>query len=118
MVYKDKNRIILYAIRSLGLWEICNKIKWIMPPSLGGDLKRLRLTIGFMVMQFKALAGITVIQVFVEVFGAAVLSTFLCSYLKNTVETIIAAHKIIMIPFENLLLQWCAIRHPDFVVLP
>jgi len=27
MVYKDKDGVILYAIRSLRLWEIYNKVK-------------------------------------------------------------------------------------------
>ena len=41
MVYKDKDRIILYIIRNFRLTEIYDKVKWIILLDLGGDLKRL-----------------------------------------------------------------------------
>ena len=89
-----------------------------MPPGSGGDLERLQLTIGFMAARFEALAGIAVIQVFAEVLSEAVPSVLPRDYLEGTVKTIVATYRIIMIPLEDLLSQWCAIRHPDLVVLP
>jgi len=61
MVYKNKDKVILYAIRSFRLREIYNKVKLIVPLGLGRDLKRLQLTIGFIAARFIALAGIIII---------------------------------------------------------
>ena len=71
---------------------------------LDRDLKRLQLTIGFIAARFRALVGIIVIQVFAEVLGKAVLSVLPYNYLKGTVETIVAAYRIIIIPLKDLLL--------------
>ena len=76
-----------------------------MPLGLGGNLKRLQLTIGFITARFKALIGIVVIWVFIEVLDKAIPSILPRDYLKGMVKTIVAAHRIVMISLKDLLLQ-------------
>ena len=72
--------------------------------SLGKDLKRLQLTIKFIVAWFKVLVDITAIYIFADVLSKAVLSILLCDYLKGIVKAIVAAYRIVMIPLKDLLL--------------
>jgi len=76
-----------------------------MPLGLGKSLKRLQLTIKFIVMWFKTLAGIIAIYIFADVFNKAILSVFLYNHFMGTVKSIITPYKIIIIPLKNLLLQ-------------
>jgi hypothetical protein len=76
-----------------------------MPLGLGGGLKRLQLTIGFIAAQFGALAGIIVIYVFADVLSKANPSILLRDHFTNTVESIVTPYRIVMILFKNLLLQ-------------
>ena len=71
---------------------------------LGGDLKRLQLTIGFIAVRFISLRGIIFIKVFIEIFNKVVLSVLLHNYLKSTVETLVAAYRVVMVPPKDLLL--------------
>ena len=71
---------------------------------LSRDLKRLQLTIGFIVARFGALVDITAIYIFIDVFGKAVLNILLCNYFIDTVKSIVTPYRIIMIPLKNLLL--------------
>jgi len=80
MVYKNKDGVILYAIRSLRLREIRNKVKKIISLGLGRDLERLQLTIGFIAARFIVLVGIIV-------------------------KSIMATYKIIIILLKDLLSQ-------------
>ena len=89
-----------------------------MPLGSGRDLERLQLTIGFMAARFKALVGIAAIYIFADVFGKAVPSVLPRDHFTGTVESIVTPHRIVMIPLENLLLQWCALWHPDLMILP
>ena len=104
MVYKDKDGVIFYIIKSLRLKEIRNKVKWIMLLGLGGGLKRLQFTIGFIEAWFKALAGIAAIYIFMDVFSKAILSVFPHNHFINIIESILTPYRIIMIPLKNLLL--------------
>jgi len=70
----------------------------------GGDLKRLQLAIGFITARFIALVGITIIQVFAEIFSKAVLSILLYNYLAGIVKSIVATYRIIIILLKDLLL--------------
>ena len=71
---------------------------------MGRDLERLQLTIGFITAQFIALAGITIIQVFTEIFSKAIPSILPRDYLIGTVKSIVATYRIIIIPLKDLLL--------------
>ena len=104
MVYKDKDGVILYTIRSFRLGETRNKVKWVILLGLGGDLKKLQLTIGYIAARFKALAGITAIYIFADVLSKAVLSVLLYNHFTGTVKSIVTPHWIIIIPLKNLLL--------------
>jgi hypothetical protein len=84
---------------------------------LGGDLKRLQLIIGFIAARFRVLAGIIAIYIFTDVLSKAVLSILLCDHFMGTVESIVTPYRIIMILFKDLLLQWCALWHLDFIIL-
>ena len=72
--------------------------------SLGENLERLQLTIGFMAAQFKVLTGITVIYIFADVFGKAILSILLCDHFMGTVKSIVTPYRIVMILLKDLLL--------------
>jgi hypothetical protein len=72
---------------------------------LGGDLKRLQLTIGFIAVWFRALVGIVAIYIFTDVFSKAVLSILLHNHFTGTVKSIITPYRIIMIPLKDFLLQ-------------
>ena len=75
-----------------------------MPLGLGGDLKRLQFTIGFIVAQFRALTGIVAIYIFTDVFSKANLSIFLYNYFTDMVKSIVTPYRIVMIPLKDLLL--------------
>ena len=68
------------------------------------DLKRLQLTIGFIVARFKALVGITAIYIFADVFSKAVLSILLYNHFTGIVESIVTLYRIIIILLKDLLL--------------
>jgi hypothetical protein len=70
----------------------------------GGDLKRLQLTIGFIAVQFGALAGIIAIYIFVDVFSKAVLSILSHDHFMGIVKSIVTPYRIVMIPLKDLLL--------------
>ena len=69
-----------------------------------GDLKRLQLTIKFIVVRFKALPGITTIYIFTDIFSKAILSILPRDYFIGIVESIITLYRIIIIPLKDLLL--------------
>ena len=69
-----------------------------------GDLKRLQLTIGFIMARFKVLANITAIYIFIDVFSKAILSVFLRNYFIGIVKSIITPYRIVIIPLKDLLL--------------
>ena len=69
-----------------------------------GDLKRLQLTIGFIVVWFKALAGIAAIYIFMDIFSKAILSIFPCNHFIGIVKSIVTPYRIVMIPLKDLLL--------------
>ena len=75
-----------------------------MPPGLGGDLKRLQLTIGFMAVQFRALTGIIAIYVFTDVFSKANPSILLYNYFIGIVKSIVTPYRIVIILLKDLLL--------------
>ena len=75
-----------------------------MPPGSGRDLKRLQLTIGFIVAQFRALTGIAAIYIFINVLNKADLSILLYNYFTGTVKSIITPYRIVIIPLKDLLL--------------
>ena len=104
MVYKDKDKVILYTIKSYRLKEIYNKVKWIILLGSNRDLKKLQLTIKFIMAQFKALIGITAIYIFVDIFNKAILSILLYNYFMGIVKSIITPYRIIIIPLKDLLL--------------
>ena len=54
--------------------------------------------------RFGALADITAIYIFVDVFGKAVLSILPRDYFTGTVKSIVTLYKIIIIPLKDLLL--------------
>ena len=68
------------------------------------DLKRLQLTIGFVVAQFKALAGIIAIYIFTDILSKTILSVLPCNYFIDIVKSIITPYKIVIIPLKDLLL--------------
>ena len=68
------------------------------------DLRRLQLTIGFIVAQFKVLAGITAIYIFADILNKAILSVLPYNYFTGTVKSIVTPYKIIIIPLKDLLL--------------
>ena len=104
MVYNNKDGVLLYIIKSYKLREIHNKVKQVILLGLSRDLKRLQLTIRFIAIQFIALAGIAVIQVFTKIFSKAILNIFLHNYLIGIVKSIITTYKIVIIPLKDLLL--------------
>ena len=55
--------------------------------------------------RFRALIGIIIIQVFMEVLGKAVPSILPRNYLKGMVKTIVAAYRIVMILLKDFLSQ-------------
>ena len=71
---------------------------------LSGDLKKLQLTIGFIVARFRALVNITAIYIFVDIFGKAILSIFLRNYFTGTVKSIVTPYRIVIILLKDLLL--------------
>ena len=71
---------------------------------LNRDLKRLQLTIGFIAVQFRALAGIVAIYIFANVLSKAILSILLHDHFTDTVESIVTPYRIIIIPLKDLLL--------------
>ena len=75
-----------------------------MLPGFNRDLKRLQLTIGFIVVQFKVLAGITAIHIFTDVLNKAVLSILPRDYFIGIVKSIVISYRIIIIPLKDLLL--------------
>ena len=70
----------------------------------GGDLKRLQLTIGFIEMRFKVLAGITAIYIFVDVLSKVILSILPRDHFIGIVKSIITLYRIVIIPLKDLLL--------------
>ena len=75
-----------------------------MPLGSSRDLKRLQLTIGFIAVRFKVLAGIIAIYIFTDILSKAVSSILLCDYFTGIVKFIITPYRIIIIPFKDLLL--------------
>ena len=75
-----------------------------MPPNSSKDLERLQLTIGFIAAQFKALAGIIAIYIFVNVLSKAILNILLRDHFTGIVKSIITPYRIIIIPLKDLLL--------------
>ena len=75
-----------------------------MPLGSSRDLKRLQLTIGFIAVQFKALASIIAIYIFANVLSKTVLSVLLCNHFTGIVESIITPYRIVIIPLKDLLL--------------
>ena len=75
-----------------------------MPLGFSGDLKRLQLTIGFIVIQFKVLAGITAIYIFIDILNKAILSVLPRDYFIGIVKSIVTPYRIIMILLKDLLL--------------
>ena len=71
---------------------------------LSRDLKRLQLTIGFIVARFRALVNITAIYIFADVLGKAVLSIFLYNYFTGIVKSIVTPYRIVIILLKDLLL--------------
>jgi hypothetical protein len=72
---------------------------------LGGDLKRLQLTIGFIMVWFRALAGIIAIYIFVDVLSKAILSVLLRDYFMGIVKSIVTPYRIVIILLKDFLLQ-------------
>jgi hypothetical protein len=75
-----------------------------MPLGLDRDLKRLQLTIGFIIVQFGVLIGIIAIYIFADVFSKAVPSVLPYNYFTDTVKSIMTPYRIVMIPLKDLLL--------------
>ena len=75
-----------------------------MPLGLGGDLKRLQLTIGFIAAQFRALIGIIAIYIFIDILSKANLSILLCNYFTGIIESIVTPYKIVIILLKDFLL--------------
>jgi hypothetical protein len=70
----------------------------------GRDLKRLQLTIGFIVARFRVLVGIIAIYVFIDILSKAILSILPCDYFMGIVKSIVTPYRIVIILLKNLLL--------------
>jgi hypothetical protein len=72
---------------------------------LGGDLKRLQLTIGFIAARFGILIDIIAIYIFANVFSKAIPNILLYNHFTGMVKSIVTPYRIIIIPLKDLLLQ-------------
>ena len=68
------------------------------------DLKKLQLTIKFIAIQFKALAGIIAIYIFANIFSKAILSILPRNYFMGIIKSIITPYRIVIILLKDLLL--------------
>ena len=71
---------------------------------LGRGLKRLQLTIGFIIARFEVLVGIIAISIFIDVLNKASLSILPHNYFMGIVGSIVTPYRIIIILLKDLLL--------------
>ena len=68
------------------------------------NLERLQLTIGFIVVQFKALIGIIAIHIFINILSKAILNILPRDHFIGMVKSIVTPYRIIIISLKDLLL--------------
>ena len=72
---------------------------------LGGGLKRLQLTIRFIITRFKTLISIIAVYIFADILSKAILNIFPRNHFIGIVKSIVTPYRIIIVALKDLLLQ-------------